>query len=292
MKKCEFCNKTFDDDIEFCPECGRRLTSVSNEEKPVNTSNIQEETTIKPKVDESTYKKDDRYYQRDIPISGNLFVIQDIPVSLNEKDKPPYEQRRVKMNMKKISIIEKIKFSSMIIFSLLLIVIPFIKFERGKEIKTYSFITGAIDSFKHIGNYSANFSNGYMYTFVIAYSLAILIASIVAIVLLFKNSLNGDYGQKKFYESVCNKEDNQDKKYIRLLESRTKLSVNRTLEYCFEILIALFIYFIIDSFTMKLFISGFSGLVTLPIIFLIIFIVFLIIETIMKSKLKKIINSK
>lgn len=262
MKKCENCKKTFEGNFLFCPDCGAKLVDIKQEV---------------PSVKET--KKD---------------IITEVKKEPNN-DLPIYEQDEIKSNMKKISLMQRLKFLFLVIFVILLLVIPFMtSIKSGSTIKVFPLIAASVGTFIDNTNYIHPLNGGIYYVIVSIYALIVFIPALIILIKLQLKAKKGNYGQKEFYEKVSNNKNNTEAKYLRALEKYNfyhSASPETILIKGFYGLALIFLYIFIDNFVFHFF-GEVNALIIIPILFLLAVIIFAIIELVMKNKLKGIINGK
>lgn len=262
MKKCEHCKKTFDGDFLFCPDCGAKLVDIKNENPVIKEIKKDGTTDIKTEV--------------------NI-------------DLPIYEQEEIKSNMKKISKMQRLKFLFLVIFVVLLLVIPFMSsIKSGSKIKIFSLIMASIGTFVDNTNYIHPLSGGIYYVIIAIYSFIIFIPALIILIKLQSKAKKDNFGQKEFYETVCDKDSNKEAKYMRMIEKKSAyrtMTPETLLFRGFYGLAIMFIYVFIDSFAFNYF-GKINTFIIIPLLALVAVITFAIIELVMKNKLKGIINKK
>lgn len=260
MKECKKCNKKYDDNLSFCPICGSELCDIHKEIEDSNCDVINIET------------------------DNNL---------------PVYEQTEFKLNMKKIAKIQRIKFLLLVLFIIFMLTIPYLSaselistssLRRGYDF--FSLIMATIGSFVDTDHYIAPLNGGFVYLFLAIYAVLILIPALVILIKLKIKANKGDFGEKEFYESTCNKESNKEAKLIMNLEKNNangKFSLEKLMMKGFYGLASMFYLFFFDALIYPSF-DKINAFIIIPLATLIAIIVFAIIESSMKNKFKKFIN--
>lgn len=257
MKECKKCNKKYDDNLSFCPICGSELCDTHKEIEDSNCDVINIET------------------------NNNL---------------PVYEQTEFKLNMKKIAKIQRIKFLFLVLFIIFMLTIPYlskseyITYHKGYDF--FSLIMACIGTFVDTDHYIAPLNGGFIYLFITIYTVLSLIPALVILIKLKMKANKGDFGEKEFYESTCDKESNKEAKLIMNLEKNNengKFSLEKLMMKGFYGLAMMFIFFFFDALIYPSF-DKINAFIIIPLASLIAIIVFAIIESSMKNKLKKVIN--
>lgn len=257
MKECKKCNKKYDDNLSFCPICGSELCDIHKEIEDSNCDVINIET------------------------NNNL---------------PVYEQTEFKLNMKKIAKIQRIKFLFLVLFIIFMLTIPYlskseyITYHKGYDF--FSLIMACIGTFVDTDHYIAPLNGGFIYLFITIYTVLSLIPALVILIKLKMKANKGDFGEKEFYESTCDKESNKEAKLIMNLEKNNengKFSLEKLMMKGFYGLAMMFIFFFFDTLIYHSF-DKINAFIIIPLASLIAIIVFAVIESSMKNKLKKVIN--
>lgn len=257
MKECKKCNKKYDDNLSFCPICGSELCDTHKEIEDSNCDVINIET------------------------NNNL---------------PVYEQTEFKLNMKKIAKIQRIKFLFLVLFIIFMLTIPYlskseyITYHKGYDF--FSLIMACIGTFVDTDHYIAPLNGGFIYLFITIYTVLSLIPALVILIKLKMKANKGDFGEKEFYKSACDKESNKEAKLIINLEKNNangKFSLEKLMMKGFYGLAMMFIFFFFDALIYPSF-DKINAFIIIPLASLIAIIVFAIIESSMKNKLKKVIN--
>lgn len=257
MKECKKCNKKYDDNLSFCPICGSELCDTHKEIEDSNCDVINIET------------------------NNNL---------------PVYEQTEFKLNMKKIAKIQRIKFLFLVLFIIFMLTIPYlskseyITYHKGYDF--FSLIMACIGTFVDTDHYIAPLNGGFIYLFITIYTVLSLIPALVILIKLKMKANKGDFGEKEFYESTCDKESNKEAKLIMNLEKNNengKFSLEKLMMKGFYGLAMMFIFFFFDTLIYHSF-DKINAFIIIPLASLIAIIVFAVIESSMKNKLKKVIN--
>lgn len=257
MKECKKCNKKYDDNLSFCPICGSELCDTHKEIEDSNCDVINIET------------------------NNNL---------------PVYEQTEFKLNMKKIAKIQRIKFLFLVLFIIFMLAIPYlskseyITYHKGYDF--FSLIMACIGTFVDTDHYIAPLNGGFIYLFITIYTVLSLIPALVILIKLKMKANKGDFGEKEFYESTCDKESNKEAKLIMNLEKNNaneKFSLEKLMMKGFYGLAMMFSFFFFDTLIYHSF-DKINAFIIIPLASLIAIIVFAVIESSMKNKLKKVIN--
>lgn len=257
MKECKKCNKKYDDNLSFCPICGSELCDTHKEIEDSNCDVFNIET------------------------NNNL---------------PVYEQTEFKLNMKKIAKIQRIKFLFLVLFIIFMLTIPYlskseyITYHKGYDF--FSLIMACIGTFVDTDHYIAPLNGGFIYLFITIYTVLSLIPALVILIKLKMKANKGDFGEKEFYESTCDKESNKEAKLIMNLEKNNaneKFSLEKLMMKGFYGLAMMFSFFFFDTLIYHSF-DKINAFIIIPLASLIAIIVFAVIESSMKNKLKKVIN--